>query len=65
MLLLITCRSLGIADRRMTTSVKRVFPQPLVAGSPPSVGQVMGNRMLHRRAFAKPRNVAVAGFVST
>src|SRR6266540_1295209 len=37
----------------MTTAIKLVLAQPLVAGSPPLVCQLMGDRMLHRRAFAQ------------
>jgi hypothetical protein len=35
MLLLITCRSLEIADRRMTTAVTLMLAPPLGAGAPP------------------------------
>ena len=52
MLLLITCRYLEIADRRMTTAVKLVLPPPLVAGSPPVVRSRMGDRLLHRPVLA-------------
>src|SRR5262245_12348951 len=48
MLLLITCRYLEIADRRMTTAVKLVFPQAFVPGSPSLMRQLMGNGVLHR-----------------
>lgn len=51
MLLLITCRYLEIADRRMTTAIKLIFAQPRVAGAPPLMRQLMGDGMLHRRAF--------------
>src|SRR5207244_13124738 len=37
----------------MTTTVKLILAQPLIAGAPPTVGHVMGNRMLHRGAFAQ------------
>ena len=51
--LLITGSDEQVADRRMTTTVKLILAQPLIAGSPPAVGHVMGNRMLHRGAFAQ------------
>ena len=51
MLLLITCRYLEIADRRMTTAVKLVLPQAFVPGSTSLVRQLMGNRVLHRCPF--------------
>ena len=51
MLLLITCRYLEIADRRMTTTVKLVLAQAFVPGSTSLVRQLMGNRVLHRRPF--------------
>src|SRR5438876_6375969 len=35
----------------MTATVKLVLAQPLVAGSPPLVRQLMGDSMLYRRAF--------------
>src|SRR5882672_7137487 len=37
----------------MTTTVKLILAQPLLAGAPPTVGHVRGNRMLHRGAFAQ------------
>src|ERR1700675_968621 len=37
----------------MTTTVKLILAQPLIAGLPSSVGHVMGDRMLHRGAFAQ------------
>src|SRR5215471_6650899 len=48
MLLLITCRYLAIADRRMTTAVKLVLTQAVVPGSTSLVRQLMGNCVLHR-----------------
>src|SRR6516164_4211974 len=37
----------------MTTTVKLILAQPLVAGSPSLVCHMMGNRMLHRCTFAQ------------
>src|SRR2546429_4796065 len=51
MLLLITCRYLEVADRRMTTAIKLVLAQAFVAGSTPLVHQLVRNRVLHRRPF--------------
>ena len=51
MFLLITCRYLEIADRRMTTASKLVLAQPRVAGAPSLGRQLRGAGMLHRRAF--------------
>src|SRR5712691_13425450 len=51
MLLLITCRYLEVADRRMTTAIKLVLAQPLVSGATSLVHQLMRNRVLHRRPF--------------
>ena len=48
MLLLITCRSLEIADRSLTTAVKLVLPPALVPGSPSWVRQLVGQCVLHR-----------------
>src|SRR5712691_5853174 len=45
------CRHLEVADRCMTTAVKLVFPQALVARSTSLVCQLMGDGMLHGRAF--------------
>ena len=51
MLLLITCRSLELADRRMTTAITRLLAQPRGAGAPSWVRPWMGEGRLHRRAF--------------
>jgi hypothetical protein len=51
--LLIMCCDLEVADCRMTTPVKLVFAQPLVAGSPSLVRQLMGDGVFHRRPFAQ------------
>ena len=53
MLLLIMCRDLEVADRRMTTAIKLVFAQAFVSGSTSLVHQLMGNGVLHRRPFAQ------------
>src|SRR5262245_20314908 len=37
----------------MAPTVKLIFAQPLIAGSPPLVCHMMGNRMFHRRPFAQ------------
>src|SRR5512132_1005190 len=37
----------------MTPTVKLILAQSLIAGSSPAVGHMMGNRMLHRGAFAQ------------
>src|SRR5215831_16408402 len=44
---------LEVADRRMTTTVKLVFPPSLVSSSSAVVHQLMGDGMFHRRAFAQ------------
>ena len=51
MLLLITCRYLDVADRRMTTAITRVLAPAFVAGSTSLVHQLMRNRVLYRRPF--------------
>src|SRR5712692_1124290 len=51
MLLLITCRYLEVADRRMTTAIKLVLAQAFVSGATSLVHQLMRNRVLHRRPF--------------
>src|SRR5215510_8773703 len=51
--LLIMCCNLEIADCRMTPTIKLVFAQASVAGATPLVRQLMGNRVLHHRAFAQ------------
>ena len=53
MLLLITGSYLEIADRCMTTAVKRVFAHTFVPGSTSLVRQLMGNRVLHSGPFAQ------------
>jgi hypothetical protein len=53
MLLLIMCRDLEVADRRMPTAIKLVLTQAFVAGSTALVRQLMGNRVLHRGPFAQ------------
>src|SRR5262249_32441545 len=50
---LITGSYLQVADRRITTTVTLILAQSLVAGSPPLVCHVMGNRLLHRCACAQ------------
>ena len=37
----------------MTTTIKLILAQSLIAGAPPAVGHVMGNGMLHRGEFAQ------------
>src|SRR6266581_5954739 len=44
----------------MTTAVTRVFAPPLVAGAPPLVRALRGDRRLHRRACA-PRSPSALG----
>src|SRR4051812_48191967 len=51
MRLLITCRYLEVADRRMTTALKLVLAQAFVSGATSLVHQLMRNRVLHRRPF--------------
>ena len=51
MLLLIMCRDLEVADRRMTTAIKLVLAQAFVSGATSLVRQLVGNRVLHRRPF--------------
>jgi hypothetical protein len=53
MLLLIMCRDLEVADRRMPTAVKRILTQAFVSGSTALVRQLMRNRVLHRRPLAE------------
>src|SRR5712691_5140411 len=53
MFLLIMCRHLEVAHRCMTTAIKLVFPQALVAGAPSLVRQLMGDRMFNSRTFAQ------------
>src|SRR6266511_889529 len=49
--LFIMCCHLAVANRGMTTVVELVVPQALGTGPPSLVGPLMGDRMLHRRAF--------------
>ena len=49
----ITSSHLKIAHRRMTTAIKLIFAQPLLAGAPPLMRSLMGDRMLHCRAFTQ------------
>ena len=51
MLLLITCRYLEVADRRMPTTIKLVLTQAVVSGSTALMCQLMSYRVLHRRPF--------------
>jgi hypothetical protein len=51
MLLLITCRYLKVADRRMTTAIKLILAQAFVSGATSLVHQLVRNRVLHRRPF--------------
>jgi hypothetical protein len=51
MLLLITCRYLEVADRRMTTAIKLVLAQAFVSGSTSLMHQLVRNRVFHRRPF--------------
>jgi hypothetical protein len=50
-MLLMTCRYLEVADRRMTTAIKLVLAQACVSGSTSLVHQLIRNRGLHRRPF--------------
>ena len=62
MLLLITCRYLEVADRRMTTAIKLVFAQTFVAGATALVHQLMRDRVLDAvrfRSEARPRCVLI------
>ena len=65
MLLLIMCRDLEVADRRMPTAVKLVLAQPFVAGAPSLMGHLMGNGMLHRRPFAQGSPAALGPELGT
>src|SRR6266446_2607409 len=51
MLLLIMCRYLEVAHRRMTTAIKLVFAHAFVPSSTSLVHQMVRNRVLHRRPF--------------
>ena len=48
MLLLITCRYLEVADRRMPTAIKLILAQAFVSGATALVYQLVCNRVLHR-----------------
>src|SRR5215475_15594106 len=50
---------LEVADRRMTTTVKLVFPPSLVSSSSALVHQLRGDGRFHRRAFAQGGPAAV------
>src|SRR6516162_10044346 len=54
-------RHLEVTDRRMAAAVTLVFAEPLIAGTPSLVRDVMGDRMLNRGAFAQ-RGAAALGF---
>src|SRR6266536_274538 len=60
MLLLITCRDLEVADRRMTTAIKLVLAQAFVAGATSLVHQLMRHRVRYRRPFPEARPVHAA-----
>src|SRR5215475_5866275 len=51
MLLLITCRYLEVADRRMTTAIKLILAQAFVSGSTALVYPLVCKRVLHRCPF--------------
>src|SRR5712692_7054524 len=51
MLLLITCRYVEVADRRMPTAIKLVLAQAFVSGSTSLVHHLVSNRVLHRCPF--------------
>jgi hypothetical protein len=51
MLLLIMCRDLEVADRRMTTAIKLVLAHAFVSGATSLVHQLVRKRVLHRRPF--------------
>ena len=62
MLLLIMCRDLEVADRRMTTAIKLVLAQAFVAGATALVPQLVCNGVLHRRPLPErgpPRRVFI------
>jgi hypothetical protein len=50
-MLLMICRYLEVADRRITTAIKLVLAQAFVSGSTSLVHQLVRNRVLHRRPF--------------
>src|SRR6266436_1293928 len=47
------CRHLQVADSRVTTAVTLILAQALLSGSTSLMCQLMGDRVLHRRAFAQ------------
>src|SRR5262245_537656 len=47
------CRDLEVADRRMTAVSKLVLAEPLIAGAPSLVRQLMGDGVLNRCPFAQ------------
>ena len=56
MLLLITCRYLEVADRRMTTAIKLVLAHAFVSGATSFMYQFMRNRVIHRRSVSGARS---------
>src|SRR5262247_3130706 len=54
-------RHLEVTDRRMAAAVKLVLAEPLIAGTPALMRDVMGDRMLNRSAFAQ-RGASALGF---
>src|ERR671925_804548 len=54
-------RHLEVTDRRMAAAVKLVRAEPLRAGTPSLMRDVMGDRMLHRWSCA-PRGTSTPGF---
>ena len=53
-------RHLEVTDRRMAAAVTLVIADPLIAGTPSLMREVMGDRMLHRGACAQ-RGMVYAG----
>src|SRR5262249_18592832 len=54
-------RHLEVTDRRMAAAVKLVLAEPLIAGTPSLMRDMMGNRMLNRGSFAQ-RGASALGF---
>ena len=54
-------RHLKVTDRRMATAVKLVLAEPLIAGAPSLMRDMMGNRMLNHGSFAQ-RGASALGF---
>src|SRR4029450_13585956 len=54
-------RHLEVTDRRMAAAVKLVLAEPLIAGTPSLMRDVMGDRMLNRSSFAQ-RGASALGF---